>query len=328
MRARRTAGILRVMQTALMRMFDLRVPVVSAPMAGVAGGRLAAAVSASGGLGMVGIGSTTPPDWIDEQLALAAAGGKPYGAGLMAWALAADRTALDRVLAARPSLVSVSFGDVTPWVAELAGAGVSVAVQAGTVAEAVAAEHAGAHLVVARGAEAGGHGRNAVATLPLLQQVLEVVSVPVLAAGGIGSARGLAAVLAAGAAGAWVGTAFLCCAEAASGAAARAAVIAAESTDTVYSSVFDIAQRLAWPPEFGGRALVNEFTAAWLGREPELAVDSDAAASMQLARAHGDAATAPVYAGQGVGMISSETAAAQVLADFAMAADLIRAAAT
>ncbi len=315
------------MQTALMSMFDLRVPVVSAPMAGVAGGRLAAAVSAAGGLGMVGIGSTTPPEWIDEQLALAAAGGRPYGAGLMAWALDDDRTALDRVLAARPSLVSVCFGDVAPWVAELVGAGVTVAVQAGTVADAVAAERAGAQLVVARGAEAGGHGRNAVATLPLLQQVLEAVSVPVLAAGGVGSARGLAAVLAAGAAGAWVGTAFLCCAEAASGPTARAALIAAESTDTVHSSIFDIAQGLAWPPEFGGRALANEFTAAWLGREEELAADEDTAAAMRLARVHGDVATAPVYAGQGVGMISSETTAAQVLADFAMAEDLLRAAA-
>ena len=100
-------------------------------------------------------------------------------------------------------------------------------------------------MLVARGGEGGGHGRNDVATLPLLQAVLDAVTVPVLAAGGIGTARGLAAVLAAGAAGAWVGTAFLACTEAATSAGARELLLTAADTDTVYGRVFDVGQRLA-----------------------------------------------------------------------------------
>ena len=150
----------------------------------------------------------------------------------MAWALERDAAQLGAVLDLdpdlRPALVSVSFGGVDPFVARLREAGVRVAVQAGTVAEAERAAAAGADLVVARGGEAGGHGRDAVATLPLLQAVLDRVDVPVVAAGGVAGPRGLAAVLAAGAVGAWVGTAFLTAREAATPPAARQRLLAAD----------------------------------------------------------------------------------------------------
>jgi nitronate monooxygenase len=212
--------------------------------------------------------------------------------------------------------------------------------QAVTVARgsAVAAERAGATIVVARGGEAGGHGEDQVATLPLLQQVLDAVSVPVLAAGGIATARGLAAVLAAGAAGAWVGTAFAGCRESTSSPAARRAMAGADASGTVYGRSFDIAQRLAWPARFGGRALANDFARAWAGRDAELAElagspgdgpaePGSVTARMADARARGDVAMAPVYCGQGVGQILVDVAAADVVAEFARADDLLRAAA-
>src|SRR6185437_3376172 len=108
-----------------------------------------------------------------------------------------------------------------------------------------------------------------------------------LAAGGIGSARGLAAVLAAGAAGAWVGTAFLTCVEGTTSATARARLIAATDTDTVYGRVFDLAARAGWPDEFGERALRNGFFDRWVGREEEVAADESAATEMRDARQNG-----------------------------------------
>ncbi|AQZ61243.1 Enoyl-[acyl-carrier-protein] reductase [FMN] [[Actinomadura] parvosata subsp. kistnae] len=290
-------------RTWLTDRFGLDVPLVGAPMAGVADGRLAAAVSAAGALGMFGVPAAAPAPWITEQAAVAAAGGRPYGIGLMAWALAGNPAQLDAVLEARPALVSVSFGDFAPYVEPLRRAGITVAVQAGTTREAKEAERAGADVVVARGGEGGGHGRDEVATLPLLQSVLEEVRVPVLAAGGIATARGLAAVLAAGAQGGWAGTAFLGCAETTLPAAARARVLAADETGTAYGRVFDVAQRLAWPPEFGGRGLRNAFFERWHGREDELAGDETAQAELETARASGDFDTAYVYAGQAVGMV-------------------------
>src|SRR4051812_19437792 len=157
------------LDTWLTRTFGLAVPVVGAPMAGPGEGALAAAVSAAGGLGMIGVQGSRSPEWVREQAAIAAAPGRPYGIGLMAWALDEDAGQLEAVLELRPGLVSVSFGTFEPYVERLREAGIAVTVQAGNVAEAVRAERAGADLVVARGGEGGGHGRNEVGTLPLLQ---------------------------------------------------------------------------------------------------------------------------------------------------------------
>ena len=315
------------MRTWLSERFGLDVPVVCAPMAGAAAGELAAAVCRGGGLGMIGVGGAATPEWITEQCQVASSAGRPFGVGLLAWVLADNPGQFDAVLAARPALVSVSYGPYQRYVPALREAGVTVATQAGTLAEAQAAERAGVDVVVARGGEGGGHGRNDVATLPLLQMVLDTVAVPVLAAGGITGPRGLAAVLAAGAAGAWVGTAFLACPEATTSAGARERLLAATDTSTAYGRVFDIAQRQAWPPEYGGRALRNAFFDRWVGRETELAGDDVAAAELGAARKQGDFDVACVYAGQGVALLRAEQAAADVVSALAGAEALLEVAA-
>jgi nitronate monooxygenase len=292
-------------------------------------------VSTAGGLGMVGIGPAADETWVGEQLRLASAPGRPYGVGLLAWSLPEQPAVLDLLLAAaddqpwqRPALVSVSFGVYAPYVRPLQDAGITVATQAGTVADALAAEDAGVDLVVARGGEGGGHGRDQVATLPLLQAVLDRVRVPVLAAGGIGSSRGLAAVLAAGAAGAWAGTAFLSCREALTADAVVAHLAAVEETGTAYGTVFDTASAAGWPAEFGGRAVRNEFFDTWFGRESELAADQEALQRYRSARGAVDLAAMSVYAGQGVGLLDgTRPSAREVVEEMAGAADLLRRAA-
>ncbi len=313
-----------MIETWLTTTFDLTVPLVGAPMAGPGEGALAAAVSAAGGLGMVGVGASRDPSWIREQAAVAAAPGAAYGVGLMAWALHGDEAQLEAVLEARPALVSVSFGDVAPFVARLREAGIRTAVQAGTVDEALAAQHAGADLLVARGAEGGGHGRNEMATLPLLQAVLDRVDAPVLAAGGVSGPRGLAAVIAAGAVGAWVGTALLTTREAATGSAARRRLLDATGSDTAYGRVFDVAQRLGWPEEYGGRALRNAFFDRWADDLDGLAHDDAAVDQLARAQREQDLDVAYVYAGQGVGQLTAEPSVADVLEEFRGAEQLLR----
>lgn len=311
------------MSTWLTERFGLRVPVVGAPMAGVGTGTLAAAVTVAGALGMLGAGPTATPKWLAQECATARTAGGPYGVGLMAWALAQDARLVDAVVAEAPALVSVSYGPYDRWAAPLQAAGIVVATQVGNLAEARAAERAGVDVIVVRGGEGGGHGRNDVSTLALLQTVLDAVDLPVLAAGGIGTARGLAAVLAAGAAGAWVGTAFLACTEAATSAAARERLFAARDTDTAYGRVFDVGQRLAWPPQYGGRALRNAFFERWHGDEDALAADDGAAAELATARKAADFDVACIYAGQGVGLLDRERMAAEVVADFAGVGELL-----
>ena len=312
------------MRTWLTERFGLAVPVVGAPMAGVSTGALAAAVSSAGGLGMVAVGPATTPERLERECATARAGGVPFGIGLLAWSLGDDgRALLDAVVAQSPVLVSVSYGPYARWLRPLQDAGIVVATQVGNLDEARAAERAGVDVLVARGGEGGGHGRNDVGTLPLLQSVLDAVQPPVLAAGGIGTARGLAAVLAAGAAGAWVGTALLACTEAATSAAARERLLAARDTDTAYGRVFDVGQRLDWPAEYGGRALHNAFFERWAGAEEQLAADDAAAAELVAARRQGDFDVACLYAGQGVELLRAERSAADVVRELAAAGDLL-----
>jgi nitronate monooxygenase len=285
---------------------------------------------------MIGVGNSTPPTWISENAHVAGRTGRPYGVGLLAWS-GPDRSGqLDAVLALDPlpALVSVSYGspagDERRLLAPLREAGCVVATQVGSAADAVRALEDGFDVLVARGGEAGGHGRNVAGTLPLLQRVLDLVPATgprplVLAAGGISGPRGLAAVLAAGADGAWVGTAFLACPEATTADAARERLLAADTTDTVYTAAFDRGFGLGWPDEFAGRALRNRFTERWTGSEQDLLGTDGENAREELAGARSarNFDVDHVYAGQGVGALVRIHPAAEVVASFAQAEDLL-----
>lgn len=287
-------------------------PIVNAPMGGVAGGRLAGAVSAAGGLGMIGMGSTASAAALAAELVQLGPGPR-FGIGLVDWVVRDQPELLDAALAAKPTLLSVSFGTDLGWVDRARDAGITTATQIYDRAGAQRAQDAGIELLVARGAEGGGHGEVKLATLPLLDAVLDVATVPVLAAGGIATARSLAAVLAAGASGAWLGTCLSACPEALTGDGARRALIAAAETDTVATRVFDVGQRLAWPSRYPARVLHNDFVDRWADREPALAADDAAGAELAAGLAAGDCRIAPVDAGQGVGMLTDSQPVAAVI---------------
>lgn len=304
-----------MLRTSLTELLGSTVPVLGAPMSGTAGPALAAAITAGGGTGMLGLRPGAAPE--DDRQSLDAAG-PGCGAGVLAWAL--DPATTEMLGAAAPVLVSVAYGDWAGPVARLRAAGVPVATSAGTLEAAREAVDAGVDVLVVRGGEGGGHGRDEVATLPLLAQVLDEVAHPcVVAAGGVGSARGLAAVLAAGAAGAWIGTAFLASPEAANAEATRDAVIGAGSGDTVYSRVYDVVSGAGWPREFGGRSLRNRYTDRWSGREDEL----DADTSAEIAAANRSGEVPVVYAGQGAGMVTGHRSATDVVAGMAADAEAL-----
>jgi len=142
---------------------------------------------------------------------------------------------------------------------------------------------------------------------------LDAVSVPVLAGGGIASARSLAAVLAAGASGAWVGTRLAACPEALTGDGSRRALIAARATDTAITRVFDVAQGRPWPARFPSRVLTNDFVEHWTGKEDALASDRRAREELAASIAADDRRIAPVDAGEGVGMIRDDASVGEVI---------------
>lgn len=279
-------------------------------MGGVAGGRLAAAVTAAGGLGMVGMGSTATRAALQMQLQHVRG---RFGIGLVDWVMRDEPGLFEDALAARPVLLSVSFGTDWAWVGRARDAGISTVTQIYDSVGARRAVDAGIDILVARGAEGGGHGEVRLSTLPLLDTVLDAVSVPVLAGGGVASPRSLAAVLAAGASGAWVGTRFAACPEALTGDGGRRALIAASETDTRVTRVFDIAEDLPWPVRFPSRVLANDFVARWAGREDALSADRLAREELAASIVADDSRIAPVDAGQGVGMVRDDAPVGEVV---------------
>ncbi len=297
-----------MLSTPWSRSFGLRVPILNAPMGGVAGGRLAAAVTAAGGLGMVGMGTDGSRELLRAQLQHVH--GK-FGIGLVDWVMRTREGLLEDALAAGPALLSVSFGTDWSWVAKAHDAGISTVTQVYDGHGARRAVDAGVDILVARGSEGGGHGEVRLATLPLLDAVLDAVPVPVLAGGGVASPRSLAAVLAAGASGAWVGTRLAACPEALTGDGSRRALIAARATDTAVTRAFDVARGMPWPAKFPSRVLANDFVARWTGHED--ALDPPACDELAAAVAADDRRVAPVDAGEGVGMIRDDASAAEVI---------------
>jgi nitronate monooxygenase len=308
-----------VLSTPWSSSFGLRVPIVNAPMGGVAGGRLAAAVTAAGGLGMVGMGSVATREALENELRHVRG---RFGIGLVDWVMRDEPGLLEDALAARPALLSVSFGTDWWWAERARDAGIPTATQVYDTDGARRAADAGIDILVARGSEGGGHGEAGLGTLPLLDAVLDAVTVPVLAGGGIASARSLAAVRAAGAGGAWVGTRLAACPEALSSEASRRALIAARATDTTVTRAFDVAQGRPWPRRFPSRVLANEFVARWADKaDKEETLEAGAREELAAAIVADDPRIAPVDAGQGVGMVGDDASVAEVIDEMCTGAE-------
>jgi nitronate monooxygenase len=275
-----------------------------------AGGELARAVSEAGAFGMLGFDEDESEAAIAEQVAILQREPQvTFGIGLVAWVLDRRPQLLDIAIGAKPRLISISFGDPSPYAKRVHDAGILLGAQVQSRAWAQTALDGGVDILVAQGTEAGGHTGSAVGTLPLLQVVLEMTDKPVVAAGGVATGRGLAAVLAAGASAAWIGTPFLLAAEARNTQAARNRIAASDETQTIYTRVYDRVTHKGWPHEFGGRALRTEFLERWTGHEDELMRDAQAVEQFDPRE--------KIYAGQSVGLLHDVRPAAEIVRDIA-----------
>lgn len=295
-------------------------------MGGVAGGRLAAAVARAGALGMIGMGSAGSAEALRREIDALHAYGitcEPWGIGMVDWGIASHPDMFEAALEARPAVISVSFGEwgtgaAPQWIEAAQNAGALTVTQVATAEEAKRAAGAGIDALIARGAEAGGHGDHQRPVRLLLQEVLGAVDLPVMAAGAIHTAHDLARVMSEGAAAAWVGTAFSACTEALTSDAAREVLFAATGEETIVSRVLDVALGRPWPERFPERLLRTPFVDRWHGRETELASNAEALAQFRAAVEADDYSVVPLDAGLAVTALTHERSAAEVVARFMM----------
>lgn len=303
--------------TRFTELVGCQLPIQQAAMGGTSTPELAAAVSNAGGLGMLTFITDDLPGDVDAMLAAAA--GRPFGVNFL---MPFFHRGMLETVAHRVRLVEWFWGQPDPVLVGVAhDAGALAAWQVGSRDEAAAAADAGCDLIVAQGVEAGGHIRGTVGLLPLLDAVLGAVEVPVVAAGGIGTGRGVAAVLAAGASAARIGTRFAATRESAAHPIYKRALVSAEAADTVLTQTFSV----GWP-EAPHRVLRSAVQAAealdteqageasgegWSFAIPRFAVQSPHRAT----RGHIDAMA--LYAGQSVSTVAAITPAAEVLREIA-----------
>ena len=317
------------MKTRLTEEFGIRHPILCAPMALIAGGRLAAAVSDAGGLGILGGGYAGAlggePD-LEKELALVK--GRKFGVGFISWALDRAPQALEESLKHSPYCVFLSFGEPKPYAEKIRRAGAKLICQVQTLKHVEQALEAGADAIVAQGTEAGGHGASR-STLPLVPEVADYLAkhspkTLLLAAGGIADGRGLAAALMLGADGVLVGTRFWAAAEALTPQAMIDRAVRASGDDTVRTKAIDALRGVPWPKEFSFRVLKNKFTDEWAHREVEAA-----AASGSLARAYAEARERQdldVYltvVGEATGLLHDRPSAASIIENMVAQAEAL-----
>src|ERR1700716_2544121 len=226
------------LETAFTRLVGCEVPIQLAGMGSILSPQLAAAVSDAGALGQITFAGIEVDDAKQRLEKLTSLTSKPFGVNLLIPYFNKEILAM---AVTKAKVIDFFWGDPDPELVRFVhDAGALASWQVGSVAEAIAAEKAGCDFIIAQGIEAGGHIRGTLGLLPLLTQVLDKVSVPVLGAGGIGSGRGIAAVPGPGGSGVRVGTRFIVAQESNAHPDYVRALISAQADDSVRTNRFEV----------------------------------------------------------------------------------------
>ena len=234
-----------MLKTRICELFGLEYPIVCAGMGGVALAELAAAVSEAGGLGTLGLAALGREGILSEITAAQNRTKKPLAVNLLVPFLRPGL--IDLVADTSIQAVTLFWDDArrhADSIARLHRASIKVIWQCGSADEARWAKDAGADAVIAQGFEAGGHVRGEVTTFALIPEVRDAIGdLPMIAAGGIGDGRGLAAALALGADGAVFGTRFIGSMESVAHPRYKERILRAHASETMHTTLFDI----GWP---------------------------------------------------------------------------------
>ena len=287
------------MKTRVTELLGTKYPIIQGGMAWVAEYHLAAAVSNAGGLGIIGAGSA-PGEVVREQIRKAKElTDKPFGVNVMLMNPNADEVA-QVIVDEGIKVVTTGAGNPAKYMQMWKDAGVKVIPVVASVALAKLMERAGADAVVAEGMEAGGHIGSAT-TMTMVPQIVDAVSIPVIAAGGIGDGRGFAAAMMLGAEGVQMGTRFCVATEAITHANYKEKIIKAKDIDSEVTGMSH-----GHPI----RLIRNKMSREYLKLEKEGASFEEleylTLGSLRKAVMDGDVTNGTVMAGQIAGLISKE----------------------
>jgi enoyl-[acyl-carrier protein] reductase II len=295
--------------TQINDLLGIEYPIIQGGMAWVADAKLAAAVSNAGGLGLIAAMNMNGQMLKAEIEKAKALTDKPFGVNIMLMSPFAEEVA-KTVIETGVKIVTTGAGNPAKFMEEWIKAGIKVIPVVPSVALAKLAERNGATAVVAEGGESGGHVGD-LTTISLVPQVCDAVSIPVIAAGGIGDGRGIAAAFMLGASGVQVGTRFLVAYECDIHQNYKDKVIKAKDTDT-----FVTGRRLGHPV----RCLKSPFTRDMLTKEYDSNITNEqiealAAGSLRLAAKEGDTSRGTFMCGQIAALVKKEQSAKEIIAE-------------
>ena len=288
-------------------MLGIEYPILQGGMAWISDANLAAAVSNAGGLGIIAAGNA-PGAYIYEQIKKAKSlTDKPFGINIMLMSPYADEIA-QIVANEKISVVTTGAGNPSKYIKLWTDAGIKVIPVVASTGLAKMMQRSGATAIIAEGCEAGGH-IGELTTLTLVPQVCDTVDIPVIAAGGIGDGRGIAAVLMLGAVGVQIGTRFLVAKECNIHQNYKDKIIAAKDIDTISTG-----KRLGHPV----RSLKTVFSRDLFNKEYDSSITNEeledmGVGSLQLAAVDGDLKNGCFLAGQISGLIKKEQSAKEII---------------
>ena len=294
------------MKTAITELLGIEYPVIQGGMAWVAESHLASAVSNAGGLGLIAA-AAAPAEWVRDQIRQAKKmTDKPFGVNIMLMSPEADAVA-KVVIEEGVQVVTTGAGSPEKYMADWKAAGVKVIPVVASTALAKRMERCGADAVVAEGTEAGGH-IGEITTMVLVPQVVDAVSIPVIAAGGIADGRGMAAAFMLGAKGVQVGTAFAASKESIIHENYKNSILKAKDIDT------RVTGRSTGHPI---RVLRNDMTRKYLELEqagaPFEELESLTLGSLRRAVQEGDVKGGSLMAGQSAGLVKESLSCEELI---------------
>ena len=302
-------------KTPLCALLDIEFPIFQGGMAWLATGELAAAVSSAGGLGIIGAGNA-PPEIVKQEIQkVRNTTSKPFGVNVYYMSPFVDEI-IDLVIQERVPVITTGAGNPGKHIPRLKEAGIKVFPVIASVALARRLERLGVDGLIAEGMECGGHVGE-ITTMALVPQVVAAVNIPVIAAGGIATGRGLAASLALGAVGVQIGTRFICATECTVHENYKKAVIKAKDRDTVLTGF----------PGHYARVLNNKLARQFKEMERTGVDPSDmeklGAGKLRAAAVEGDIENGSVMMGQSAALVDRVMPAREIILEIVQEAESV-----